>query len=163
MSEVKKDPFDERSWGALRYKDGSHRIVERALATMNSLGIMFGQDEGASPKLVFVPGGELPVLGRFNTPLGSAEVRLQWRFEASAHQVYDSLLGTIVVFVEDPMDPERRLRQVDWRVEVSQYEGITATSGGHERTLAGPQAGHYTDMNFYQSGMALYRAIVEAK
>lgn len=164
MSEVKKDPFDEQSWGALRYKDGPRHIVERALGIMNSLGIMFGKEEGASPKLVFVRAGELPVLGKFNTPLGSAEVRLVWRFEASAHQhASDLLLGSIVVFVEDPMDAERRLRQVDWRVDVSQYDGITATSGGHDRILAGPHAGHYTDMNFYQSGMALYRAIVEAK
>lgn len=164
MVEAQKDPFEEISWGALRYKAAGERIVSRALGVMNTLGKMFPSAEAASPKLEFVPGGELPILGQFITPLGTAEVRLLMSFGVAARpHDFDPLYGTIVVFAQEPGSVESRFRQVDWCVDVSQYDAVTARSGSYQRELSGQQVGHFADMNYYQSGMALYRAIVEVK
>ncbi|CAB3643019.1 MULTISPECIES: hypothetical protein [Achromobacter] len=163
MSSEKKDPFDESSWGSLRYSSATAAIVKRARYTMNALGMMFSQEDAASPKFSFVEGGELPSLGKFVTPLGTAEVRLGWRFEPSSRQHdFDDVHGAIAVLVKDSTSSSPQLVPVDWQVDVTQYGAVKALSGGFERVLSDPQGRFSTDMNYYQAGMALYRAIAAA-
>lgn len=162
MSDVSKDPFDELSWGSLRYPQAVKEFVDRSKKVMGGIAECFAVESQSTPSLIFKAGGEMPTIGMFITPLGAAEVRLAFRFQPSNEPgESDEIASAIQVFVEDAELNSGR-RKLDWSVDVPQYGAEIAHCGGQHRNLSDANGGGRLNRNRYQSGMALYRAIVES-
>ncbi|WP_156355640.1 hypothetical protein [Achromobacter sp. 2789STDY5608615] len=162
MSEVDKDPFDESSWGNLRFTDAVRELIGKAKNAMVELADCFAVESPDSPRLEFKADGELPSIGQFVTPLGSAEVRLSLKFFAAQEGGDpDDFACNIRVFVPDVAANGQRSREVDWHVELAQYGAAVVHSGSSHRLLSGNLNTSRLRNNRYQAGMALYRAIAE--
>ncbi|MCP2516764.1 hypothetical protein M5J07_17630 [Achromobacter mucicolens] len=163
MSDALNDPFEESRWGSLRYPNVAKDLIDRSMKVMVGLAKCFAVESHSSPHLAFEAGGEMPSIGKFTTPLAVADVRLSFRFQ-TAHEAGepDDIVSTIQVFVQDA-EANSGWRKVNWFVEVPQYGAEIAHCGGQHRNLSDSLGGGRLNMNRYQSGMALYRAIVESK
>ncbi|WP_175203826.1 hypothetical protein [Achromobacter ruhlandii] len=163
-----RSPFIDAEWYQLRRQENVDAIVATSKSFLKGLGSRFSEPDFETPRIEVLLEADSPGAARVNTPLGSAHLILEWRFDYNADEDPDDMFGVLVAAVQDSYVTHlpHKLLRLDWHVVVPVTGKVVVHSRGHELAFekdATFQRGGKAWRDCLPAGMALYRALAEGR